>query len=132
MVSLTAWFAELLGPPGEEHKRVREIALALEEIYKFDAALLGFYADISRTVAGAIIAVARDMGYQAFEAQWKYARLAVPLQVRLAAEQGLWELGGKYRQLITGFRPVEEKQRKQLRRRGRTYEELSEAEKRRG
>lgn len=42
----------------------------------------------------------------AFQRHWVRARLFVPLQIRLAMEQLLWELGGGYRNLITGFGPA--------------------------
>lgn len=42
----------------------------------------------------------------AFKRDWVRARLFVPLQIRLAMEQLLWELGGDYRSLVTGFGPA--------------------------
>ena len=41
-----------------------------------------------------------------FEADWKWLRLAVPLQVRLITEQVLWDKRGGWRDLVTGFGPV--------------------------
>lgn len=41
-----------------------------------------------------------------FMSDWKWLRLLVPLQVRLFVEQILWDRGGRWRQLVTGFRPV--------------------------
>lgn len=41
-----------------------------------------------------------------FQADWVRARLFVPLQIRLAMEQLLWERGGGYRSLVTGFGPA--------------------------
>ena len=48
-------------------------------------------------------------GYQSpreFEADWKWVRLVVPLQMRLMVEQILWDKKGGWRDLVTGFRPV--------------------------
>lgn len=41
-----------------------------------------------------------------FQKDWKWLRLDVDLQTRLFVEQVLWELGGDYRTLVTGFGPV--------------------------
>lgn len=43
---------------------------------------------------------------RAFQADWKWMRLMVPLQFRLLVEQVLWDLGGDWRKLVTGFRPI--------------------------
>ena len=48
-------------------------------------------------------------GYQGpreFEADWKWLRLVVPLQLRLLVEQVLWDKRGGWRDLVTGFGPV--------------------------
>ncbi|MEO5351408.1 MAG: hypothetical protein H7836_17465 [Magnetococcus sp. YQC-3] len=41
-----------------------------------------------------------------FEYHWKLLRTFVPLQLRLAVEQVLWSKGGRWKSLITGFRPI--------------------------
>ena len=45
-------------------------------------------------------------GPKAFEADWKWIRLTVPLQFRLLVEQILWDKRGGWRDLVTGFGPV--------------------------
>lgn len=45
--------------------------------------------------------------YRAFAADWTLLRVFVPLQVRLATEQLLWQRGEPWRRLVTGFRPVD-------------------------
>lgn len=49
----------------------------------------------------------RDMGRYMFKEHWKVLRHWVSLQTRLAIEQVLWERGGFYRQLVSGFRPLD-------------------------
>ncbi len=51
-------------------------------------------------------------GPRAFEQDWKWLRLAVPLQVRLVVEQVLWDKRGGYRDLVTGFGPVRGRNKK--------------------
>lgn len=46
-------------------------------------------------------------GFEEFWEDWRIFRVWCPLQVRLAVEQILWELGGRYRKAITGFGPME-------------------------
>lgn len=41
-----------------------------------------------------------------FKQDWKIARHIIGLQVRLVCEQVFWDLGGKWRSLITGFKPL--------------------------
>ncbi|MBV6343699.1 hypothetical protein [Candidatus Magnetobacterium casense] len=41
-----------------------------------------------------------------FAYHWKLLRTFVPLQLRLAVEQVLYEKGGSWQRLITGFRPL--------------------------
>ena len=58
-----------------------------------------------------LVEMARNLieGYQTpreFEADWKWIRLAVPLQLRLMVEQILWDKRGGWRDLVTGFGPV--------------------------
>ena len=43
---------------------------------------------------------------RAFEEDWKWLRLVVPLQLRLLVEQILWDKRGGWRDLVTGFGPV--------------------------
>ena len=45
--------------------------------------------------------------FDAFRADWKWMRLAVPLRGRLLMEQLLWDRGLPWRSLITGFRAIE-------------------------
>lgn len=64
-----------------------------------------------RTILRSTIAAANDLldgygGAAAFLEDWKWIRLAIPLQVRLAVEQMLWDRGGDWRKLVTGFSPV--------------------------
>lgn len=47
-----------------------------------------------------------------FEKDWKYARLVVPLQIRLLIEQILWDKRGGWRDLVTGFNPVKRRIRR--------------------
>lgn len=42
-----------------------------------------------------------------FNERWARVRSFLPLQVRLACEQVMWERGGGWRELVTGFRPVD-------------------------
>lgn len=46
------------------------------------------------------------IGRAAFRADWKWIRLWLDLQERLFVEQMLYEKGGFYRTLVTGFKPV--------------------------
>ncbi len=46
-----------------------------------------------------------------FEEDWKWVRIAIPLQVRLIVEQILWDRGGRWRELVTGFKPIAKKVR---------------------
>lgn len=48
-----------------------------------------------------------EQGLEAFWVTWKVLRCWVPLQLRLAVEQVLYEKGGDWRRLVTGFRPIE-------------------------
>lgn len=41
-----------------------------------------------------------------FRAMWRKVRNAVPLQTRLMVEQILWEKGGTWRGLVSGFKPI--------------------------
>ena len=43
---------------------------------------------LGRTAGTAVAGIARAMGPGAFADVWKWARLVLPLQTRLAAEQG--------------------------------------------
>ena len=61
---------------------------------------------LGRNTGTTVAGIARAMGPAAFADIWKWARLVLPLQIRLAAEQGLWDLGGEYRRLISGFGPI--------------------------
>ena len=63
-------------------------------------------AGLSRGIGRAVAGSAKRVGAKAFAREWKWARLALPLQARLAAEQGLWDLGGDYRRLVSGFEPI--------------------------
>ena len=63
-------------------------------------------AGLGRTAGTTVAGIATRVGAKAFEREWKWARLVLPLQVRLAAEQGLWDLGGDYRRLVSGFKPL--------------------------
>ncbi len=49
-------------------------------------------------------------GPREFEADWKWIRLVVPLQMRLLVEQILWDKRGGWRDLVTGFGPVKGRQ----------------------
>lgn len=44
--------------------------------------------------------------FQQFKLDWKVVRQALPLQVRLTVEQVLWNEGGRYRTLCSGFMPL--------------------------
>lgn len=46
------------------------------------------------------------IGFAAFRADWKYVRLWIDLQERLLVEQVLYDKGGYYRELVSGFRPI--------------------------
>ena len=43
----------------------------------------------------------------AFERDWKWLRLEVDLQTRLFVEQVLWDRGGVWKAMVTGFGPSE-------------------------
>ncbi len=43
---------------------------------------------------------------EAFWDDWKWLRVGVELQVRLFVEAVLWERGGEWRRMITGFSPA--------------------------
>lgn len=47
------------------------------------------------------------IGKAAFKADWRWIRLRVGLQDRLLIEQVLYDKGGFYRTLVSGFRPLE-------------------------
>lgn len=47
------------------------------------------------------------IGKAAFKADWKIIRLWLGLQDRLFVEQMLYDRGGFYRRLVSGFRPLE-------------------------
>lgn len=73
---------------------------------------------ISRLSIGAAADIGRGLATQfrdilgrydsalAFQADWKWARMILPLQVRLIVEQVLWDKGGHWRKMVTGFRPI--------------------------
>lgn len=64
-------------------------------------------ANLGRSVATQIRAALLEYrGAAAFTKDWKWARLSVPLQIRLLVEQVLWDEGGEWRKLITGFGPI--------------------------
>lgn len=46
-------------------------------------------------------------GFEEFKSDWRIFRVWCPLQVRLAVEEILWQLGPPYRKLITGFAPID-------------------------
>ncbi len=69
---------------------------------------LRIVARLSRGIGIVTRGIALAVGVKAFASEWKWARLALPLQTRLAAEQGLWDLGGDYRRLVSGFKPIED------------------------
>lgn len=48
----------------------------------------------------------KSVAFYMFREHWKILRHWVSLQTRLAIEQVLWEYGGEYRKLVTGFRPI--------------------------
>ncbi len=41
-----------------------------------------------------------------FQEDWKWVRIAIPLQVRLIVEQILWDRGGSWKKLVTAFKPI--------------------------
>lgn len=45
-------------------------------------------------------------GFAEFRSMWRKVRNAVPLQTRLMVEQILWEKGGTWRGLVSGFKPI--------------------------
>jgi len=49
---------------------------------------------------------APGLGYRSFFYHWKIQRTFVPLQVRLAVEQILYDKGEPWRRLVSGFRPL--------------------------
>lgn len=46
-------------------------------------------------------------GFDRFVDSWKLGRQLVPLQGRLVMEQVLWDLGGPWRTLVSGFKPLD-------------------------
>ncbi len=67
--------------------------------------------DVQPSVFRSMAAVARNWIHSYndashFQREWKWIRLWVPLQVRLFVEQVLWDMGGPWRKLVTGFRPI--------------------------
>lgn len=54
----------------------------------------------------------KRLAYLGFAYHWKLLRVWVPLQLRLATEQVLYEKGEPWRQLVTGFGVVKEYRRK--------------------
>ncbi len=57
-------------------------------------------------LSGDLATAVHGYGARRFRKLWVRARLLVGLQSRLFIEQVLWELGGPFRDLVTGFRPV--------------------------
>ena len=57
-------------------------------------------------LAGSLATAIHGYGSRRFRQFWVRARLLVGLQTRLFVEQVLWELGGPFRLLVTGFNPV--------------------------
>ena len=95
------------GRKADEFRRQTEIVLQkIAEMPATEGALT-VVADVARASGRAAASLATAMGPAAFAEHWKWARLALPLQTRLAAEQGLWDLGGDYRRLVSGFKPIE-------------------------
>ncbi len=73
----------------------------------FARAAIRTAANAGRALANSIRDVLSSYsGPKAFEADWKYARLVVPLQFRLLVEQELWDRRGGWRDLVTGFKPI--------------------------
>lgn len=66
----------------------------------------GVVDEVRRLVAILRVAIEGYDGPREFEADWKWIRLVVPLQVRLLVEQLLWDKRGGWRDLVTGFGPV--------------------------
>ncbi len=85
---------------GEEQKRqfraVQEhfVGILAESVLTWEG--IKGVAGLARATGGSIAGVASRVGIKAFAREWKWARLAIPLQTRLAAEQGLWDLGDEY------------------------------------
>ena len=73
-------------------------------------ALIRSSAQFGRELAGSVRRVLGSYdGPSAFQKDWKWARLLVPLQLRLLVEQVLWDKGEGWRKLITGFGPIRSK-----------------------
>ena len=69
--------------------------------------LISVAADSGRAVANQVrAALSKYSSSKAFQRDWKWARLSVPLQIRLLVEQVLWEKGGDWKKLVTGFGPI--------------------------
>ncbi len=72
-------------------------------------AFLSVAADSGRAVANQVrAALLKYSSAKAFQRDWKWARLSVPLQIRLLVEQVLWEKDGDWRNLVTGFGPIKD------------------------
>ncbi len=72
----------------------------------------GTVTDFAQQLERAAIIILREVGKDAgsfrdFKTIWKWVRLGLPLQLRLGCEQLLWDTGGEFRTLITGFRAIE-------------------------
>lgn len=87
---------------------VPEGALKEQEVLSAIGQALTHAAASAARVAGrtAKVFVEQYKTPRAFEGDWKWLRLSVPLQVRLLVEQVLWDKRGGWRDLVTGFGPV--------------------------
>ena len=66
----------------------------------------GVVHEVRRMVTSLEKVIGGYSGPKEFEADWKWVRLMVPLQLRLLVEQILWDKRGGWRDLVTGFGPV--------------------------
>ena len=90
----------------EQFASVRDqLASSFAEV-GLSAGMLKIAAGQGRALEAGISAMLDEMTPEEFQGEWQWARMLVPLQLRLIVEQVLWNRGRPWKDLITGFLPM--------------------------